>query len=69
MDQGFKLYYEDFDRPGTAGVTTNLHAVTIEEAIAEARHFLEQHSRLPQQNRIMITHSFSIDVTHLNLGK
>lgn len=67
-DNGFKLYYEDFDRPGTAGVSIKLNATNIDEAVTEACHYLKNHPRLPQQNEVTITHSFSIDVSDLNLG-
>lgn len=67
-DQGFSLHYEDFDRPGTAGVSTKLKAQDIVSAVKEAREFLAA-GHFPEQTRVNITHSYGVDVSDLKIGQ
>ncbi len=69
-DQGFKLYYNDFDRFGTAGVSQSLKATSLEAAADEARLFLLSRIRyLPKQTVVHIVHTTALDVSDMNLGK
>jgi len=67
-DRGFSLHYEDYDRPGTAGVSQELKATNIEAAVLEARDFLTK-GRFPEQTRVTIIHSYGVDVSDLHIGK